>query len=165
MYLYLVTASMYQARYKGYDGLERNSVFNGNFVFNVLAGKEFTLKAKNVFSVDAKVVWAGSNRYLPFSSQQLAEYHHIRIDDWNNAYNQRMKDFFRINLRFGYRINLFKASHEIALDIYCAGAWIEKLINKSRKFKISSRLMLLPIGLLTLVLGVKRGRKEVRPTR
>lgn len=86
--------------------------------FNALAGKEFTLKKRNVFSVDAKVVWAGSNRYLPFSSQQLAEYHHIRIDDWDNAYNQRMKDFFRINLRFGYRINLFKASHEIALDIY-----------------------------------------------
>jgi hypothetical protein len=117
-FYYLATASLYQARYKGYDGLERNSVFNGNFIFNALAGKEFTLKARNVFSIDAKVVWAGSNRYLPFSSQQLAEFHHIRIDDWDNAYNQRMKDFFRINLRFGYRINLFKASHEIALDIY-----------------------------------------------
>jgi hypothetical protein len=117
-YYYLVTASLYQARYKGYDGIERNSVFNGNFILNALAGKEFTLKEKNVFSLDAKVVWAGSNRFLPFSSQQISEYHHIRIDDWDNAYNQRMKDFFRINLRFGYRINLFKASHEIALDIY-----------------------------------------------
>jgi hypothetical protein len=117
-YYYLVTASLYQARYTGYYGIERSSVFNGNFILNALAGKEFTLKKKNVFSLDAKVVWAGSNRYLPFSSQQISEYHHIRIDDWDNAYNQRMKDFFRINLRLGYRINLFKAAHEIALDLY-----------------------------------------------
>jgi hypothetical protein len=117
-FYYLATASLYQARYKGYDGLERNSVFNGNFIFNALAGKEFTLKKRNVFSLDAKVVWAGSNRYLPFSSQQIADYHHLRIDDWHNAYKKRMKDFFRVNLRLGYRINLFRVSHEIALDIY-----------------------------------------------
>jgi hypothetical protein len=117
-FYYLLTGSLYDATYKGFDQKQRNSVFNGNFILNALAGKEFTIRGRNVLSFDAKVVWSGSKRYLPFSSYQVSENHHVRVDDWENAYTSRMKDFLRINLRIGYRINLYNATHELAVDIY-----------------------------------------------
>jgi hypothetical protein len=117
-YYYLVTGSLYNATYKGFDGVERNSVFNGNFVLNTLFGKEFTLGGRNVLTIDAKVVWSGSKRSLPFSSYQVSEHFHVRVDDWEKAYEDRMRDFFRINLRVGYRINLHSATHELAVDFY-----------------------------------------------
>jgi len=117
-FYYLVTGSLYEATYKGFDQKQRNSAFNGNFILNALAGKEFTLRKRNVLSIDAKVVWSGSKRYLPFSSYQVSDNYHVRVDDWDNAYNSRMKDFFRINLRIGYRINLRNITHELALDFY-----------------------------------------------
>jgi hypothetical protein len=117
-FYYLLTGSLYEATYKGFDQKERNSVFNGNFILNALAGKEFTIRGRNVLSIDAKVVWSGSKRYLPFSSYQVSDYYHVRVDDWENAYTNRLDDFFRINLRIGYRINLFNTTHELAVDIY-----------------------------------------------
>ncbi len=117
-YYYLITGSLYEAKYTGFDGVERNSVFNGNFIINALAGKEFTLKDRNVLSFDAKIVWAGSKRILPFTSYQVSEYYHVKVDDWGNAYKERLPDFFRVNLRVGYKINLFNATHELAVDFY-----------------------------------------------
>ena len=45
-YYGLFTSSLYSSKYKGSDGIERNTAFNGNYVFNALAGKEFKIKAK-----------------------------------------------------------------------------------------------------------------------
>ena len=50
-YYFLVTGSFFESKYKGSDGLERNTAFNGNYTVNVLAGKEWTVKGKNVFAV------------------------------------------------------------------------------------------------------------------
>jgi hypothetical protein len=47
-FYYLVTGSVYDSRYKGGDDIERNTIFNGNYVANVLGGKEWVLgKKKN----------------------------------------------------------------------------------------------------------------------
>ncbi len=117
-YYYLITGSLYEAKYKGYDQIERNSIFSGNFILNALVGKEFTIRKHNVLSIDAKMVYAGSKRYLPFTFYQISDYHFERIDDWDQAYLNRLKDFFRINLRIGYRINFRGTTHEIAMDVY-----------------------------------------------
>lgn len=38
----MITASVYDSKYKGGDGVERNTKYNQNFVLNILAGKKFT---------------------------------------------------------------------------------------------------------------------------
>ena len=115
---YLVTASLYNSRYRGYDGTLRNTAFNGNYIFNALAGKEFMLKSRNFLTFDAKIAWAGGKRILPFSGQQIGPNMWVRVDDWDNAYREKMEDYFRINLRIGYRLNLLRATHEFAVDLY-----------------------------------------------
>jgi hypothetical protein len=40
---WLITASVYESKYKGYDNIERNTAFNGNFSFNALFGYEWKI--------------------------------------------------------------------------------------------------------------------------
>ncbi len=40
-FYYLFTASVFEAKYAGYDGVWRNSAFSNNFVFNALGGYEW----------------------------------------------------------------------------------------------------------------------------
>ena len=42
-YFLLFTSSLYDSKYKGSDGVERNTVFNGNYAANLLGGLIFTL--------------------------------------------------------------------------------------------------------------------------
>ncbi len=58
----------------------RKSVFNGNFVFNLLGGKEFILGAKKSDAkfmkrlvIDGKMNWAGGKRYTPIDLQSSCE--------------------------------------------------------------------------------------------
>src|SRR5690606_18511344 len=40
-YYFLFTASLFDSRYRASDDILRNTAFNGNYVFNLLGGKEF----------------------------------------------------------------------------------------------------------------------------
>ncbi len=64
-YYFLVTASLFESKYTGSDGVYRNTAFNGNYVFNALAGKEFKIKEKHILALDVKFTYAGGKRYVP----------------------------------------------------------------------------------------------------
>ena len=72
-YYYLITGSLFDSKYKGSDGIERNTAFNGNYVFNALAGKELSIKEKSMLTVDLKVTWAGGTRYIPLDIEKSME--------------------------------------------------------------------------------------------
>ena len=115
-FYYLFTASIFESAYRGYDGLWRNSAFNNNFVINALSGYEWELSPKSLLSVDLKVVYAGGNRYLPIDTEKSiaeggAEY------DWDRAYAEQFPDYFRLNTRITYRLNMRNVNQEWALDL------------------------------------------------
>ena len=116
-FYFLVTASLFKSDYKGYDGKKRCTAFDQNFVFNVLAGKELCVRRKNFLNIDLKLTWAGGMRFLPFHTEQADENYYIRVDEWDQAYEERRPDYFRLNLRIGYKVNFRKATVEIALDM------------------------------------------------
>jgi hypothetical protein len=116
-YYFLFTTSIFKSKYKGYDKVTRNTAFSNNFVFNLLAGKEFIIKDKNFLNIDLKVTWAGGMRYLPFHTMQTDEHYYIKIDEWDKAYQERRPDYFRLNLRIGYKVNFSKATLEVAVDL------------------------------------------------
>jgi len=115
-FYYLFTASVFDAGYRGYDGIWRNSAFNNNFVFNALTGYEWKTGKQSLLAVDLKIVYAGGNRYLP-----IDEAASIREDgtvyDWENAYTERFPDYFRLNARLSYRMNMRKINQEWSLDL------------------------------------------------
>lgn len=115
-YYFLFTASLFDSRYRGADGVLRSTAFNGNYVFNLLGGYERKLGEKYMLTVDLKTVWAGGRRYVPIDlDESIAQAEEIR--DWGKAYNDRYDDYFRTDLRIGIKQNGKRVSQEWAIDL------------------------------------------------
>ena len=112
----LITGALYNSRYKGSDGIDRNTDFNGNYAFNVLGGREFKLNEKSSLSLGAKVTLAGGKRYgIVDDSASLAEKEVIYIDDQYNEF--QFADYFRADFKLTYKRNAKKVTHEFSLDL------------------------------------------------
>ncbi|NLR94034.1 TonB-dependent receptor [Flammeovirga agarivorans] len=74
-FYYTLTSSIFDSKYTGGDGVERNSQFNKNYVINVLGGKEWYIgAAKNkVFSLNGKFTFMGGDRRHPLDEQKTEE--------------------------------------------------------------------------------------------
>jgi hypothetical protein len=115
-FYYLVTASVFDAGYRGYDGVWRNSAFNNNFVFNALSGYEWRVGNNSLLSVDLKMVYAGGHRKLPIDGQESLADNALRYK-WSEAYEERFPDYFRLNGRITFRLNRSSFDHEWGLDL------------------------------------------------
>jgi len=151
-YYWLLTTSIYESKYKGFDGIERNTAFNGNYIFNFLAGKEFQLSANNFLSLNIKVTYSGGLRYVPYTAKKIANDYYIQIYDWNRAYEEQRNDYFRINARFGYKINFRKFIVELAIDFMNTtnhkDIFTENFDSKTGETNYSYQFSFLPIGFL-----------------
>ncbi|NML23938.1 TonB-dependent receptor [Pseudoflavitalea sp. G-6-1-2] len=119
-YYLLTTASLFDARYKGSDGIERNSTFNNKLVANVLAGKEWKIgkTGKNAFTADLKLTSAGGRYYTPVDLE-VSRLAGVEKLDERNFNAQRFSDYFRADVRVGFRLNNTKRkiSQTIYLDL------------------------------------------------
>jgi hypothetical protein len=116
-YYTLLTASLYESKYKGYDGIERNTAFNGNYILNALAGKEFKIGKRNFVSLNTKITYAGGLRYIPFDVEQTGPSRFVQVFDQERAYEESRNDYFRLNGRLGYKLIMKKFSAELAIDL------------------------------------------------
>ncbi len=116
-YYFLVTASLFESKYKGSDGIERNTPFNNQYVLNLLAGREFRLgKRGNVLSINWKLTNAGGRYVTPIDFAASAE-RKQQMNDYANAFSSQQTPYFRTDLKIGYKINRRHLTHEIALDL------------------------------------------------
>lgn len=117
-YYWLLTASFFDSKYKGSNGIEFNTAFNGKYVVNGLAGYEYKCgKTKNnIFSLNIKSTIAGGRRYTPIDldASQLAG--EVRLN-WNEAYALQFYPYFRADIRIGFKLNGRHVTQEWALDI------------------------------------------------
>ena len=106
-YYALMTASLYESRYKGGDGISRSTAYNNNHVVNFLGGKEWTFGPgqRNAFTFDMRVATSGGKPFTPIDLKATRANggREIKIDKM--AYSQRYGDYFRLDLKFGVRIN------------------------------------------------------------
>ena len=122
-FYFLSTLSLYQSQYRGSDEVWRNTAFNGNYVANLLGGKEFVLGRKKqnsgkrkTITLDGKVTYAGGQRYTPIDLQQsVAE--NGAVYDTENAYGAQFEPYFRADIRLGYKVSGKKVTQEFALDV------------------------------------------------
>jgi hypothetical protein len=115
-YYVLFTTSLFESKYKGYDKIERNTAFNGNYVFNILAGKEFKTGKNSTITIDIKSVLAGGRRYIPIDLEQ-SSIQHKEVRDWSRAFDEKYNDYFRTDLRIGFKLNGKHVSQEWGLDL------------------------------------------------
>ncbi len=119
---FLYTASLFDSKYTGYDGVWRNTAFNGNYVFNLLGGYEIKLGGNSTLTMDLKTVWAGGKRYIPVDFE-ASERNREEEREWQNSYKNRFDDYFRTDLRFGFLINKKKYNQEFAIDLQNIGGY------------------------------------------
>jgi hypothetical protein len=108
---YLATLSLFESKYKGSDGIERNTAFNGNYVVNVLFGKEFPLNSKSALNIDLKVTYAGGKRYTPVDIEASKAAGTTKYDN-TKAFSEQFDPFFKADFKIGYRLNWRKVSQE-----------------------------------------------------
>ncbi len=118
-YYALFTASLYSAKYKGSDDVERNTAFNGKYVYNVLAGKEWKVgKLKqNKLSLDYKFTNAGGRAYTPIDlAASKSSGNEVLVAD---AYSGNYTNYYRMDIKFGYTLNSSrkKISQSLSLDL------------------------------------------------
>ena len=113
---YLVTASVFESKYRGGDGIERNTRFNSNYVFNGLLGKEFTIKDRNIFGINLKATYSGGEYYTPVDlNQSIAQ--NREILDLNHIYTEKFKDFLYLDITLNYKVNHKKYTGSWSLQI------------------------------------------------
>ncbi len=116
-YYGLFTASVYDSKYIGSDGIERNTAFNGKYVLNILAGKEWNVGSRNKFSLDVKYTNAGGRAYTPIDldASNLAGFEVKSTNEYSAFYDT----YFRMDVKLGYVINSAKRklAQTISLDI------------------------------------------------
>jgi len=118
-FYYLGTVSLYESFYTAMDGIERRSAFNGNYVANFLAGKEFKVGApqKNrVLFVNTKMALLGGSRYTPIDLEASREIG-SQVRDESRPYAMRGDDIFYVNLALGTRRNKGNTTREFKIDI------------------------------------------------
>jgi Carboxypeptidase regulatory-like domain len=113
---FLTTVSLFESKYTSFGSPERNTAFNGNYVVNLLGGKEIKLSSKNMLSFDLRGNAAGGKRYIPIdlAASSLAG---EAVYDLNRAYTLRYNDYFRIDLRIGFTRNGKHITQTWAIDL------------------------------------------------
>jgi outer membrane receptor protein involved in Fe transport len=116
-YFFLLTGSLYDSKYKGSDGILRNTDFNGNYSSRVMAGTEQKIgKGNTSLNFGGGITYAGGRRYSPVNlDSTLKSADVIFVDSERNTL--QFKDFFRVDLRLGFKVEAKKVTHEFVLDI------------------------------------------------
>lgn len=117
-YFMMLTASWYDSRYKGSDGIERNTSFNGHYAANFLGGKEFTFgeKKNTTWSTGFKLTQAGGQRYTPVDTT-LSHLTGEIVEKDKERNTLQFRDYFRFDFRIGIKINAKKLTHALTFDL------------------------------------------------
>ncbi len=123
-YYFLVNASLYNSTYKSLEGVERNTQYNGNYLVNVLCGKEFVnlgKKDNQVLGLNARMFFGGGKRYIPLLRNADGE---LAVDPANNnywdyekAYEDKIEDVYHLTISTSYKWNKPKATYELWFNL------------------------------------------------
>jgi len=108
-FYYMLTASFYDSKYTAADGIERNTRYNKNYVFNIVAGKEWNIgKNKNkILGVNARCNYLGGNRIEPVNIPLSIQREKIIYGETaeRKAFDLKFNDIPVLSFAISYRKN------------------------------------------------------------
>ncbi len=120
---FLTTVSLFESKYKGSDGIWRNTAFNGHYVVNILGGREFYFKTKKeepkaryALTLDTKLTMAGGKCYTPID-REASRIAGAGVYDDDLAFSEQLADYFRLDVRIGVKEIRRKTTQEWGLDL------------------------------------------------
>lgn len=115
-FYFLGTVSLFDSKYTGSDGVERNTAFNGSYVLNVLAGKEWKVGKNNAITLDFKTTYSGGRRFSPILfDESVASREEVR--DETRAFSGQYEAYFRTDIKAGFRMNGARVAQAIYFDV------------------------------------------------
>jgi len=116
-YYLLFNSTLYRSTYtNGYNKKEWSTVFDGKYLFNLASGYELTLKKGWTLFADIKGSLAGGTRYTPVLEEESKKERKV-VFDITRMNELQLRNYFRTDLRIGYRRNGKKFTDELALDL------------------------------------------------
>lgn len=112
----LLTGSLYNSTYKGKDGIERSTRFNGNHTFSFAGGKEFHRRPNRTFGVNLRVLWLGGYRDSPIDVE-ASKKEGKTVYQLNQLYSLKMKNYFRPDVRIFWKRNKEHFTRTWSIDI------------------------------------------------
>jgi len=126
-YYGLFTGSLFQSKYEGSDGVERNTAFNNKYVLNLLGGKEWKVNDGLSLTLDFRVTTAGGRYYTPIDLEASRMIQSEVLDE-SRAFSQQFDPYFRLDLKIGFRMNSKRGfSQTFAMDF-------QNLTNRENPF-------------------------------
>lgn len=110
-FYYLITASVFDSKYKGDDNIWRDTRYNKRFVGNILMGKEFFIgrSKNNLLGLNVRMNVSGGERYSPLN-EAASMAARRPIYDERRAFEKQDKLSKFVDISFTYRINRSKHS-------------------------------------------------------
>lgn len=118
-FYYLVSASLYESKYRTAKGQWFNTRFNTNYALTVTAGKEWTLSEKRksrVIGFNLKSVYVGGMRYTPINLNASIAKGETVFED-SKTFEEKNPDYYRLDIRISLKRNYKKVTGTLALDI------------------------------------------------
>lgn len=116
---FLLSGSLFNSNYKTLENTWRNTRFNGKYLVTFTGGKEWTLSEKKkgrVIGFNLKLIYAGGYYDSPINLTQSQMEGHTVYDE-ANAFEEKMPDYFRGDIRFSLKRNYAKWTSTVAIDI------------------------------------------------
>ena len=116
---YLVSASLYESKFKAQDNTWYNTRFNTNFALSITGGKDRTLKGGNknrVLGASIKTLFVGGFRYTAVDVEASRLAGETRYKE-NALFDQQNPAYFRTDVRVSLKRNYNHITTTVALDI------------------------------------------------
>jgi hypothetical protein len=110
-YYYLITGSLFDAKYKGGDNIERNTRFNKNYVVNFLFGKEWSVgrSKSNTIGLNWKFSLLGGDRISPVDHASSIAAHEVVYNE-SRAFTERKPTVYYLDFTASWQRNKPKYS-------------------------------------------------------
>jgi hypothetical protein len=116
-YYLMTTGSIYKSRYIGGNDIKQRTRYDGGYVLNVLGGKEWQIRDKNLLGLNVKFTFMGPFWYHPVNETES----HLAADivyDETQGFTDRFSNLESItDLTLSYRINGQKVSSVFKLQV------------------------------------------------
>ena len=124
----MITAALFDSKYKGGDGKWYNTRYNRKYIVNALAGKEFYFgkKGNRMIGLNVKVTCQGGDRYSPVNEEATyADPYTKCIYDETRAYSEQFAPVWLVNYTLSYRVSGKNLTREFAVKALNATGYKE----------------------------------------
>jgi len=114
----MLTSSIFASKYKMPGFEERNTLFNNNFIYNILGGKEFKFgkNNQNIIGLNIRTTWRGGYRTIPYNEEKSIN-QDKPVYNYEEAYVSRLPDYFRIDFGINYSYNTPNKVWKLSIDL------------------------------------------------